>query len=905
MSDRTVSVRLRAVTSEYTAAMAKAGQSTKAFAKDAVQHVEGTARSLQGVSTEATIAGGALLGLGVAAVASTARFDKQMSAVQAATKASAATMEQLRASALKAGADTVFSATEAAAGQEALSKAGVSTADILRGGLRGALDLAAAGGIEVADAADTAATALTVFGLRGSDVEHVADLLAAGAGKAQGGVDDLGMALKQSALVAKQTGLSVEDTTGALAEFASAGLIGSDAGTSFKTMLQRLTPQSAQAADLMDQLGLNAYDASGQFIGLEAYAGKLRAGLSKLTPEARNAALATLFGSDAVRAAAVLYNDGAEGVKKWRDNVNDAGYATEQAATRLDNLAGDVEQLRGSLETTFIKTGSDANGVMRGSVKIATDLVNEIGDLPGPVLAAGLAVTTLSGGFLLLAPRIVGTMDAITVLGERSPRTTRVLGGLTKAVGAYASAAAIATIATQPMRDEIDKLQPGVEQLESVMRSYAEGGARWFTSATFDGANALNQFNEVLATPGMDRHLDNITNFFTFGAVDNPRLAAAGDFINNFDQALSNLVSSGHADIARKQLDGLSDSLKRQAIAQGTVAPSMDAILGQLPQYKDALAGVGNAAKDAAGANSDLSGAVTLADLAASKAEDAVKNLDDALKALRGQTADADTATANLEQSFADATEAVKKNGQAVTAQRTKLDLTTQAGRDNQAALKGISDALFDAVPAWQAAGASTTEIEKRTKDARDEFVAAAIKMGLTKAAAKELADKYGLIPTKVATAVTTSGFNAAQNAADELKRHLDNLQGTYVVEVRGSALRATRRDSDTSSPGHATGGFVYGPGPSWQDSFDTRAADGEFITRAAVAQANKPLMTAVNANNLPAAYAYLAARVGASPAGGITIGQITAISAPGEQAATSVPRALRNEAFLLGMGGR
>jgi len=184
-----------------------------------------------------------------------------------------------------------------------------------------------------------------VFELKGSDVSHVADLLAAGAGKAQGSVDDMGMALKQSALVAKQTGLSIEDTTGALAQFASAGLLGSDAGTSFKTMLQRLTPQSDEAADLMNQLGLNAYDASGQFIGLEAYAGKLRDGLSRLTPEARNAALATLFGSDAVRAAAVLYEGGAEGVRKWREAVDDSGFAAAQAAILMDNLAGDVEQL--------------------------------------------------------------------------------------------------------------------------------------------------------------------------------------------------------------------------------------------------------------------------------------------------------------------------------------------------------------------------------------------------------------------------------------------------------------------------------------------------------------------------------------------------------------------------------
>ena len=82
-------------------------------------------------------------------------------------------------------------------------------------------------------------------------------------------------ALAQAGLVASQTGLTLEETTGGLAAFASAGLLGSDAGTSLKTALQRLTPQSAEAAGLMDELGLRAYDAQGQFVGLSEYAGML------------------------------------------------------------------------------------------------------------------------------------------------------------------------------------------------------------------------------------------------------------------------------------------------------------------------------------------------------------------------------------------------------------------------------------------------------------------------------------------------------------------------------------------------------------------------------------------------------------------------------------------------------
>ena len=77
----------------------------------------------------------------------------------------------------------------------------------------------------MADAAGIAATALKTFKLEGEDMAHVADLLAAGAGKAMGDVTDLSAALNQSALVANATGLSIEETTAGLAAFASQGLL--------------------------------------------------------------------------------------------------------------------------------------------------------------------------------------------------------------------------------------------------------------------------------------------------------------------------------------------------------------------------------------------------------------------------------------------------------------------------------------------------------------------------------------------------------------------------------------------------------------------------------------------------------------------------------------------------------
>jgi TP901 family phage tail tape measure protein len=362
MANRTVSVILQAEIGQYVSGMTKAAVATKGVGESADMTSKKASKGFDLAGRGAQLFGLAAAGALVGVVAKSMEFEKAMSAVQAATGATASSMSDLRAAALKAGADTQYSATEAAQGITEMAKAGVSAKDIMGGGLTGVLSLAAAGQLEVADAAGIASTAMTQFSLSGAQLPHVADLLAAGAGKAMGSVDDLGQALNQAGLLASSTGVSIEETTGTLAAFASAGLIGSDAGTSFKTMLQQLQNPSKESAELMSQLGINAYDAQGNFVGLAALAQQLKSHLGDLTQAQRDQALAQIFGSDAARAATVLYREGAAGINEWTNKVNDAGYAQKQAAALTDNLAGDLERLGGSFDTLLISIGQGLAG---------------------------------------------------------------------------------------------------------------------------------------------------------------------------------------------------------------------------------------------------------------------------------------------------------------------------------------------------------------------------------------------------------------------------------------------------------------------------------------------------------------------------------------------------------------
>lgn len=325
-------------------------------------------------------------------------FDKTMSAAQAATGAQAAQLEKLRAAAIKAGADTAFTSTDAAQAIVEEGKAGISTANILKGGLRGALDLAAAGSIGVGDAAEYTATALVQFHLGGDKARHVADLLAASANKAQGEVTDMSLALSYIGVPAHAAGISLEETVGTIALLAKNGLIGEKAGTSLRGMLASLQSPSKQASKIMSELGINVYDAQGKFKGFDGVAQELHTSLSGLTDQERQYALGKIFGNEQLQAANILYEQGAKGVRKMTREVNDQGYATKVANQKLDNLAGDWERLTGSFESAIIKDGSPAQRGLRDMVQNAEHLVNAFAGLPDVVQQGVVKMLVLTTG---------------------------------------------------------------------------------------------------------------------------------------------------------------------------------------------------------------------------------------------------------------------------------------------------------------------------------------------------------------------------------------------------------------------------------------------------------------------------------------------------------------------------
>lgn len=336
-----------------------------------------------GLAAAGAVAGGALAaGLGVAVTAASG-FEQTMSGVKAVSGATADELNQLSALALRLGKDTAFSADEAGKGLEELVKGGVSIPDILGGAAEATLNLAAAGGVELPRAAEIAANAMNQFGLKGSDMARVADLVAGAANASSLDVNDFALSLQQVGAVANTVGQSFDSTAAAIAIMGAAGIKGSDAGTSLKTMLLNLQPKTKEQTDLFRKLGIitedganRFFDASGKAKDFAGIAEVLRESLAGMTEQQKIATLETMFGSDAIRAGAILANAGAEGFDRMATSMSKVT-AAEVGKTRLDNLRGSLEQLKGSLETGAIILGSKFTPKLKELVDGVTGLVNK------------------------------------------------------------------------------------------------------------------------------------------------------------------------------------------------------------------------------------------------------------------------------------------------------------------------------------------------------------------------------------------------------------------------------------------------------------------------------------------------------------------------------------------------
>lgn len=390
-----------------------------------------TGPALDKVAKGALVAGaGIVAGLGIA-VGAAANFEKSLSGIQAVSGATESDMEALRAKALQLGADTAFSASEASGAMEELVKAGVPVPDVLNGAADAAVALAAAGGIDLPQAAAIAANAMNQFGLSAQDLPGIADKIAGAANASAIDVSDFGMSMSQAGAVAKLAGLGFDDMALAITAMGNAGIKGSDAGTSLKTFLQNLQPSTKKQTELFKELGIVTKDGANQFFdstgkikSMSEIAGVLSKSLAGMSDQQKTMALETMFGSDAIRAAAVIAGEGSAGMDSLAASIGKVK-AADVAATRMDNMAGKIEQLKGSAETFAIGIGSILLPALTSIVEKGTAVINWFSNLDSGAQKAIVITLSLAAGFLLF----VGTLIKMVQFAQAAKAAMIALNG--------------------------------------------------------------------------------------------------------------------------------------------------------------------------------------------------------------------------------------------------------------------------------------------------------------------------------------------------------------------------------------------------------------------------------------------------------------------------------------------
>lgn len=437
---------------------------------DGTQSIGNSAKKGMSIVTKAFAAGTAAISAGgLAVIKMGSDFEAQMSRVKAISGATQEDFQKLRDQALQLGADTSFSASQAAEGMENLAAAGFSVTETMEA-MPGLLDLAAASGEDLSASSDIAASAIRGFGLEASEAAHVADVLAANANMTNSSVAQTGEALKYIAPVARAAGISLEETSAAIGLMANAGIQGSQAGTTLRGALSRLSKPTDDMCQVMDQLGLEFYDSEGKMKSLHDQIEMLQKATKGMTDEQRNNALVTLYGQESLSGMLALINEGPDSLDKLTKSFQECdGIAKETAATMQDNFQGAFEQMTGSLETLAIRLYDSVSEPLKNLAVLGTDAINQLttglqtNGVAGMAMAGANIVGSLISSFLTQAPLLLS--QGMTMVAQLSQ-------GLVQGIPNLISSALtmIQTFATNLANQAPVIIQKGFEMLSNLVQ---------------------------------------------------------------------------------------------------------------------------------------------------------------------------------------------------------------------------------------------------------------------------------------------------------------------------------------------------------------------------------------------------------------------------------------------------
>lgn len=771
---------------------------------------QGTSQSLRGMGVVASAAGGLIAGGFIAAISSAADFEQRLSAIEAVSGATAAEMDLVREKALQLGRDTKFSAGESAVAMEELIKAGLSVADVMGGAADATVALAAAGEISLPEAATVAANAMNQFNLAAADLPRVADLIAGAANASAIGVSDFAMSLQQSGGVANLAGLEFGDLATAIALMGNEGYRGSDAGTSLKTMFLNLQPVTAKQRAEFERLNIVTADGANKFFDATGSAKSfgeisevLKQSLAGMTDQQKLASLEILFGSDAIRAAAVAASNGAEGFDLMNEAMGNVT-AADVAATRMDNFRGTLEQLRGSVETFMIVVGTPFLGALNSVTAAFTDVINAITNAPAfiRIAATGIGillagVLLLSGALLLVVPRINATTTALGTMGARGIFAANALKGVGSfLLGPWGLAIAAATIGIGYFIHKHAEAEQASKDLRATLDQ--ETGAMTDNTRAYI-ANQLEVDGLIDKANELGLHEGTLTSAILGdpAAIKDTQTAIEGA-LKAFSDAQNFKTEGGITDDLRSQMEAalalraeypqLADDLQTQIETQQRLGAEVGNTTDEL---QTGALGLGEYAVQGEVVTSAL-GETTKATQAV---DDAVSEFQSSLDRLFQTTAGVSEAQDNLTTKVHGLEDSIRTAADAGEAFNFTLDGTSQAAVDNRDTLRGMIDGLKDVTTQGIKAGDTEAIVTQRYQDGRQALIDKLVALGYNAEAVQTLIDTEGNIQPLIDTYFNTPGL---EDATTRVGLHDDAIRGVpltwdsvFAADTEDASLKA------------------------------------------------------------------------------------------------------------------
>ncbi|MEW4469001.1 phage tail tape measure protein [Parasphingorhabdus sp. JC815] len=369
---------------------------------------------------------------GVRAIIQTnAEFGASMQKVAAISGATGAQFDELREKAIELGAATMFSASEAADALGFLAMAGFSASESLAA-IQSVLDLAAASGMGLAQAADITSNVLSGFGKEAEEAALVADVLAKASSVSNTNVEQLGQAMSTAAPIAAALGISMEETAAAIGVMSDAGIQGSRAGTALRGVFASLAGPTTQAQEALAKYGLSARDVDPQIVGLtKAMATLQERGLS--TADAM-----IIFGREAASGALVMAGT-AERMRELTSEFENAeGAAAAMAAVMADNLKGDIDELSSAVEGFIIRLGdAGVTGALRSMTQFGAKAIEFLSTNMSTLITV---VASAAGGWLAYKATMIAVGIATTAMSGQLGIVITTLATVRAQVGMAAAA---------------------------------------------------------------------------------------------------------------------------------------------------------------------------------------------------------------------------------------------------------------------------------------------------------------------------------------------------------------------------------------------------------------------------------------------------------------------------------